>query len=400
MPPHVVDWLNLIFRWAHVTIGIAWIGSSFYFNWLENSLNRDDPREGIEGSLWAVHGGGFYFVEKLDVAPDEMPDKLHWFMYEAYFTWVTGICLLAIVYYLRPDAFLLGANPAGIGAWTGIGIGVVSLILAWLVYDLLCRSPLGENNVVLTVLGFIIMTAAAWGFTQVFNPRAAYIHVGAMIGTMMAGNVFFVIIPAHQELVDAVEEGREPDAAVGEHAAMRSLHNNYLTLPILYIMISNHFSSTWGHEYNWVILAGLALTGAAVRHWFNLRGRGDLNVWILPAAAIGIAALGIVTSPNLKIGEPAPAYVDHEPVSYKKAEAIIANRCVQCHSENPSDDIFAVAPAGVKFDTPEQIKQYADRIMIRAVEQKNMPFNNKTNMTRKERTILGAWIHQGAKLDE
>ena len=289
---HVTEWMNLVVRWVHIVFGIAWIGASFYFNFLENSLNRTkDLREGIAGNLWAVHGGGFYYLEKYKVAPTEIPKDLHWFKYEAYFTWVSGIALLVIVYYLDAKAYLIDPAVLDISPTAAISIGVGSLIFGWIVYDFLCKSSLSKNPVLFGLILFLFIIGASWFFSHVFNSRAAYIHVGALIGTWMVGNVFRVIIPSQKAMVNAAKAGKLVDPTLGKNALFRSKQNNYFTLPVIFIMISNHFPSTYGNEFNWIVLIGLSLASVLVKHYLNLIEKGEKSVWILPAAVAGMIAL-------------------------------------------------------------------------------------------------------------
>ncbi len=400
MNAHLNEWLNLTIRWLHVIAGVAWIGTSFYFVWLENLLERhkDDLPEGVEGDLWAVHGGGFYHLQKFEVAPDELPDTLHWFKWEAYFTWIFGLSLLIVVYYFNSSVLMVDPSVAQISNTTAIAIGVGSIIGGWVVYDVLCRTPLLKRPTMFLAVMFAIMVAAAYGLSQVLNPRAAYIHIGAMLGTMMAGNVFFVIIPNQKKMVAAAEDGRQPNAADGQYAALRSRHNNYFTLPVLFIMISNHFSSTYGNPYGWAILAGLSAIGIAIRHHFNVRHKTNKWAWTMFAGAAGMVALGLVTSPHFVNGGQQDELKQMDPVSFQQVHSIIRQRCTRCHSKNPTDDVFTSAPKGVMFDTPEEIQKRADRIKTRVYDQKTMPLANKTHITPKERKIIGAWVEQGASL--
>lgn len=396
----IADWLSLILRWLHIIFGAAWIGTSFYFNWLNNHVRpveEGETREGVAGELWSIHGGKFYQVVKYGVAPPRLPKTLHWFKYEAYFTWVTGFFLLAIVYYLEPSAYLVDANvrvlhglfPAG---WVEIGavaIGVTTLIAGWVVYDLLCKSPLARLPVLFAIVGFALMTGAAFGLTQIFGSRAAYIHVGALIGTIMAWNVFYVIIPNQKRVVAAMTEGKDPDPRLGEAGALRSLHNNYLTLPVLFVMVSNHYPMTFGHAWNWAILAAISLIGAGVRHWFNLHGQGRKNAWLLPAAAVAMIALALVSSPK------SAAEYEGE-VTFAMVRDIVDRRCVECHSATPTSELYDAAPQGVMFDTPQQIADRASRINTQVVVTQQMPLSNLTGMTDEERAILAAWYQRGA----
>ncbi|NNE28761.1 MAG: urate hydroxylase PuuD, partial [Saprospiraceae bacterium] len=263
MQGYVMEWLNLLIRWAHVVAGIMWIGASFYFVFLENNLNRTkNIRNELAGNLWAVHGGGFYFLEKYKIAPKKIPKDLHWFKYEAYFTFITGFLLLVVVYYLDARAFLIDPSVADISIPMAITIGLASLAIGWIVYDRMCKSPLVEKPILFAIVGFILLTLMAYALTQLFNPRAAFIHIGAMIGGIMVGNVFFNIIPAQKAMVKAATIGEPLDPSLGKKAGQRSYHNNYFTLPVIFIMISNHFPSTFGHEFNWAILAAISLISA------------------------------------------------------------------------------------------------------------------------------------------
>jgi len=402
MDAHIIEWLNLTVRWIHIITGIAWIGSSFYFNWLENALNRTkNLRDEIAGDLWAIHGGGFYYLEKYKVSPESIPKNLHWFKYEAYFTWISGFSLLIIVYYLNANLYMVDSGENAINPNWAILIGIWTLIGGWFLYDALCETPLVKNPLLFSFLGLFLVMIIAYLLTQVFSSRAAYIHVGALIGTCMAANVFRVIIPSQKKLVKAAKEGKKPDPKDGKKAAMRSLHNNYMTLPVLFIMISNHFPSTYGNEYNWLILGALFLIGAGVRHYYNMRGKGKGSkaFWILPAAILGMALLTWYTSPT-RAKSFATTDDQQSKVSFSTANAIIQSRCTTCHSASPTDDLFVVAPNGVMFDTPEQIKKHADNILIRSVHNKTMPLANKTGMTEEERETLRRWIEQGAVIKE
>lgn len=397
MESHLTEWLNLIVRWAHVVAGILWIGASFYFIFLENSLNRTkNLKDGIAGDLWAIHGGGFYYLEKYKLAPGKIPKELHWFKYEAYFTWITGFALLWIVYYMNASVYMVDPEVMDIDPGHAVIIGLASLLLSWIGYDLLCKSPIGKNSILFSIVGFVLITLISWGLCQVFSGRAAFIHVGAIIGTLMVGNVFWVIIPSQKALVNAAKEGKPLDSALGQNAGLRSLHNNYFTLPVIFIMISNHFPSTFGNNMNWAVLAGLTLTSAIVKHYWNLLERGKQSFWILPVAAVGLLALIIVTAPISKDD----ILKDADPVSFAEISEIFNNRCTSCHSNSPTDDIWKTAPNGVMFDTPEQIIQLKDKILNRVVITKTMPQANKSGMKQKERDLIEIWLFQGAKTEQ
>lgn len=423
MEAHLTEWLNLSIRWVHMITGIAWIGASFYFVWLENNLNRKNPRDGLSGDLWAIHGGGIYHLEKYKLAPPKMPENLHWFKWEAYFTWMSGVALLTVVFYLNPTLYLI-APGVDLSPAAAIGIGIGSLVAGWFIYDLLCDSPLGKQPALLGLILFVLVIGAAWGFTQVFSGRGAYIHVGALIGTIMVGNVFRIIMPAQRALVKAIEENRTPDPALPAKGLLRSRHNNYFTLPVLFIMISNHFPSTYGSQYNWLILAGIAVIAVLVRHYFNTRHESNRFAWTLPAGALGMICLAFVTSPNYKAATPAPvvsapqapasapAQAAEQPAGqapqasassgspqFDKVHSVIQERCTVCHSAKPTSPLFTAAPAGVMFDTPQQIQAMAPKIQAQAVASQIMPLGNITQMTPEERELIGSWIAQGARTE-
>lgn len=428
MEAHFTEWLNLGVRWIHMITGIAWIGASFYFVWLENNLNRSNPREGLSGDLWAIHGGGIYHLEKYKLAPPKMPENLHWFKWEAYFTWLSGVALLLVVYYLNPSLYLVkpGVDLAPAAA---IAIGLGSMAASYLIYHVLCDSPLGKRPALLGAVLFVLIIAAAYGFSQIFSGRAAYIHVGAIIGTIMVGNVFFTIMPAQRALVKAIETNTTPDPLLPAKGLLRSRHNNYFTLPVLFIMISNHFPSTYGSQYNWLILAGIAILAVLVRHYFNTRHDSSKYVWTLPAAALGMICLAYVTSPANRAPAAAPVAAVEQPAAsetlskveevassqpdaqenptpatggaataadFGKVESVIHERCTVCHSANPSSPMFSAAPAGLMLDTPEQMQAQAAKIHAQSVASQIMPLGNITQMTQDERDLIGNWIAKGA----
>ena len=389
MDPYANEWLDLLVRWLHVIAAIAWIGSSFYFIALDNHLRppkeEADAERGVGGEAWEIHGGGFYQVQKYRLAPRALPEPLHWFKWEAYTTWLSGFALLIVLYYVNADTYLIDKSVADLRPWEAIAISIALLAAAWLAYDGLCR--LIPNDLALAAILLVLVTLAAWGVSHLFSGRAEYIQIGAMLGTMMAGNVFLVIIPAHWELIRAKEAGREPDAAAGLRAKQRSVHNNYLTLPVVFTMISNHFPITYGHSYSWLTLVALLVIGAWVRHFFNLRHTGRAAWWIPVTAALAIAGVAVAIRPHGSSGGTA--------VPFTRAQAIVQARCVPCHSAQPTK--ADSAPLGLVFDTPEQIHAQASLIEQVAVRTKVMPLGNQTGMTQSERDVLGAWIQQGAK---
>ena len=390
---HLMEWLNIIVRLMHITFGIAWIGASFYFVFLENSLNRTKGlRDELAGNLWAVHGGGFYYVEKYKIAPQKIPKNLHWFKYEAYFTWLSGFCLLFIVYYFNAAALLIDKNVLDITPLTGIGIGVGSFIAAWFIYDLLCKSPVGKKGILFTIIGTIIAIGFAYAYTRIFSARAAYVHFGAMIGSIMVANVFFVIIPSQKAMVKAARENKPLDATLGKNAGWRSLHNNYFTLPVLFVMISNHFPSTFGYKYPWLILGLITIGAAGVKHYLNLKEKGQLSVWVLPVSSLILLGAAFISAPSKNAG------ACDATISINEVTNIVNKRCITCHSSRPTDDVYKTAPNGVMFDTPDDIFRKKDLIMQRVVITKTMPQNNKTNITQEERDMIGCWIQQGATI--
>jgi uncharacterized membrane protein len=393
LDPYVTDWLNLLTRWLHVIAGIVWIGSSFYFIALDNHLrppkDSRDADEGVGGETWEIHGGGFYEIQKYRVAPRELPETLHWFKWEAYTTWLSGFALMIVLYYLNADTYLIDREVADLSTGAAVAISVGLLAAAWLVYDGLCRV-LASRPLVLAALLLGLTTLAAWGIGHLFSGRAVYLQVGAMLGTMMVGNVFFTIIPAHWELVRAKKAGRQPDPAANKRAKLRSVHNNYLTLPVVFTMISNHFPFTYGYEHGWLVLVALIVIGAWVRHFFNLRHQGRTVWWIPITATVAVVALAVAIKPDEGGGGGGGAPV--KAVSAAEAQAIVKRRCVPCHSQTPTQQGFETAPAGVRFDTIEEIKAEADAIKAQAVDSKAMPLGNVTGMTDEERETLGDWI--------
>jgi uncharacterized membrane protein len=386
------EWLDFLARWLHVIAGIVWIGTSFYFIALDNHLRPPgrEAGEGVGGEAWEIHGGGFYRVQKYRVAPPSLPERLLWFKWEAYTTWLSGFALFVLLYYVNARTYLIDKSVADLSPTAAIAISIGLLVVAWVVYDVLCRVVKSEFVVAVALLG--LTTLAAWGCSRLFSGRAEYIQVGAMLGTVMAANVFFVIIPAHWDLVRAKEMGREPDPAPGLRAKQRSVHNNYLTLPVLFAMLSNHFPSSYGHSYSWLVLMAMMLIGAWIRVFFNLRHQGR-NVWAIPVtAALAIAGVAVAIRPEGGAGGGPVA----GSVSFARVESIVEQRCVPCHSLHPTK--VSVAPKGVVFDTPTQIAAQASAIEQVAVTTKVMPIANATGMTQAERDLLGAWIRQGARI--
>ncbi|MFM9937674.1 MAG: urate hydroxylase PuuD [Novosphingobium sp.] len=388
------EWLNLAIRWFHLTAGIAWIGSSFYFVWLDNHLVP--PKSGeASGEVWSVHGGGFYHKQKYQVAPNQMPEDLHWFKWEAYTTWLTGFSLLVLIYWVGAASFLIDPAKAALSQGAAVGVGAASLVAGWLVYDGLCRSPLGHDNRLLGAVWFALLVTAAYGLDQVFSARGAYLHVGAIIGTTMVGNVFFVIIPNQRKVVAALVAGEVPDPALGKAAKARSLHNNYMTLPVLFIMISPHYAMTFGADRPWLVLALLGLTGVAVRHVFNLRHRGAPTGRAMAVAGV-LAFISVTYVSAEKATLPAKvASTAAGPANWASVQPIFARHCVACHAEKPTSDMVTAPPLGVMLDSYEHARQFAPRVQKVAVDAEIMPLGNTTGMTRAERDALGRWITAG-----
>ncbi len=396
----LMEWLHLGIRWIHIITGIAWIGASFYFIWLDMNLTppqkggRKD-KDGVGGELWAIHGGGFYEVQKYRLAPPALPDHLHWFKYEAYFTWLSGFVLLTLLYYFGAEIYLIDQDVADISADTAILIGLGSLIGSWLVYDFLCKTPLIRHQGVFGLVLFLLLTFAAWGLAQVFSGRGAFIHLGAIIGTIMAANVMMVIMPGQRALVSAAEKGEEPDPAPGLKAKQRSLHNNYFTLPVLFIMISNHYPMTFGHEFSWLVLAAIAAVGVLVRHYFNMKnqGKSKQGFVLLPISFVLFFIIAWAATPKTEDLSAGP------PVPFAQVERIIQDRCASCHAAKPTSEDFETPPKGVKLETMAQIVREQTRIRQQTVDTDAMPHGNITEMTEEERKMLGRWIAQGASID-
>ena len=392
MEAYAGEWLQLLIRWVHLITGIAWIGSSFYFVWLDNTLLPPNDgfgaEQGVGGEVWAVHGGGFYHVQKLRGAPAVLPEPLHWFKWEAYWTWMSGLALLVVMYYAHADIYLVDRTVANVSPLQAVGISVALLAAGWVFYDQLCKR-LGlerEKTLAATMVAFVI--AVAWGLSHLFPGRALYMEIGAMLGTIMAANVFFVIIPSQRKLVEAKERGVAPDPVYGQRGKQRSVHNNYFTLPVLFVMISNHYPITWGHPRAWLVLVAILLLAAYVRHFFNLRHKGR-TIWAIPVtAALGALVLAIAIAPAKPQAVAVPGLAD--------VQRIVSARCAACHAERPTHEGFAVAPKGILLDSAERIRVNAEKIRQQSVATRAMPIGNLTGMTDAERATLGAWIAAGA----
>ena len=413
-----LDWISLFVRWFHVIAGVAWIGASFYFIWLDNNL-RTPPKwkqdKGIKGDLWAIHGGGFYEVAKYAYGPEKMPETLHWFKWEAYTTWLSGFALLIIVYYFGASAYLIDPSVNAMSPGTAVSLGLGLIFGGLALYEFSCRSPLAKYPLAFGIGLVALVCIVSYLSTQWFSGRGAYIHVGALIGTIMAGNVFFNIMPNQRKMVAAVADKKDIDPNWGASAKLRSVHNNYFTLPLLFIMISNHYPMTYQHPQNWLVLIAIMATAAWIRHFFNLRHVGTTKPGILVSGAVAMLAIALWVSwpqspsHTSNEGHEDVSLVDEvgkkvtannavaqasSEVSNERVVSLITTHCVGCHSRTPTDDIFKVAPLGVVLDTWEDIERFAPQVVRRTTVTKDMPFLNKTKMTDEERQEIARWFAQ------
>lgn len=397
MEAYVVDWLNLLGRWVHLITGVAWIGSSFYFIWLDNHLvppvASDDDAKGVGGELWSVHGGGFYHAQKYRVAPAQIPPTLHWFKWEAYSTWFSGMFLLALIYWYGASIYLIDPTVADLSPLAAVGIGVAVLLFGWKIYDGLCRSPLGNNERALSAVLFALVALLAWGLCQLFSGRGAYIHYGAVLGSIMVANVYYVIIPGQRRMVAAAEQGKLPDPEDGLRAKQRSVHNTYFTLPVLFVMTSNHFAMTFSHKYNWLILIALSLAGALIRVWFVARHKGRATPLPLVVAGALLLAVAVAIAPR-------SSEAVARDVTLAELRPVIEERCTVCHAARPTHPAFPAAPAGVLLETDEQIIAERERIYQQTVVTRVMPIGNLTGMSDDERSQVDAWYRSAADHDD
>ena len=403
MTAYLIDWLSLLGRWLHFITGIAWIGSSFYFVWLNNHLLRpEDPAlaaKGVSGELWSVHGGAFYHAQKYQVAPPVLPRTLHWFYWEAYTTFLSGFFLLCVLYYGQAEIYLIDPAVAALSKPGAIALGLGFLVVGWLVYDGLCRTPLARHETTLGIVVAVLLSGAAWGMCHLFSGRGAFIQFGAMLGTIMVANVYFVIIPGQRGMVRAMQEGREPDAQLGLRGKQRSTHNTYFTLPVLFTMISNHYAMTFGARYNWLVLIAISAAGALIRVYFVSRHgtheRGErasllpaaLAVLLLAGVAFALAPARSSQSDAAAAGSPA--------VQFEHVQAIVTQRCAVCHTAVPVQGGFSAPPAGVRLDQPQFILLHTAK-MQQQLATRAMPVGNVTGLTEQERAELLAWIQRGA----
>jgi uncharacterized membrane protein len=383
MDPYLRDVLDVLLRMLHVTAGIAWIGASFYFVRLDLALRppkrAEDAEAGVAGEFWGVHGGGLYHSQKYRLAPAEMPEPLHWFKWEAYTTWLSGFALFVVLYYTDAGTRLIDPSVADLSTGEAVALSLVGIVLAWVVYDVLCRTLGQRSQAALALVGTGLVALAAWGAGELFAARAAYLQVGVMLGTIMAANVFVVIIPAHRKLVAAMKEGREPDPAPLLEAKNRSVHNNYLTLPVLFTMLAGHFAFVFGASQAWLVFVAIAVLTALIRVFFNRWHAGKRAWWIPALAAAAVVGLALWLRPE----ESAPA--SGQTATFAQIQPIVQQRCAPCHSG-------ASAPLGIRFETRAQIEAHAADIERQAVQTKAMPPGNATGITDDERALLGAWI--------
>jgi len=399
---YLLDWCGLLVRWLHIVAGIAWIGASFYFVWLDNHLQPPtdqapaDP--GVAGELWAVHGGGFYRSQKYRVAPPVLPQTLHWFYWEAYTTWLSGFALLCLLYFFRAEAYLIDPDVASLSKPAAILIGVGTLIGSWLIYDGLCRSPLGEKPRALGLAVSLVTAAEAWGLCRIFSGRGAFMLFGAALGTIMVANVLFVIIPGQRELVRAKLEGRPVDPAPGLRGKQRSVHNTYFTLPVLFVMISNHYAMTYGGRHNWLVLIALSFAGACIRAWFVARHRPAqsgyraavpalLGVLTLAALVVALAPPGVSGAGGALAGAPAA-----DPL---RVQLVVEQRCAPCHAEKPTQPGFSAAPNGIVLETLDQVRAHRPEVQ-QQLALRAMPLGNLTGMTEAERSLVLVWLNGAA----
>jgi len=388
MEAYIVEWLNLLARWLHFITGIAWIGSSFYFVWLDNHLEApklpEDDEKGVGGELLSVHGGGFYHAQKNRVAPQLLPETLHWFKWEAYSTWLSGMFLLILVYWYGAQVYLIDPGVAELSPLNAVGIAAAFIVGGWLVYDLLCKSKLGNDDRLFGLVLFALVSILAWGLCQLFGGRGAYIHFGVVLGTIMVANVFFVIIPGQKRMVNAAERGEAPDPRDAIAARQRSVHNTYFTLPVLFVMTSNHYAMTYSHEYNWAILIAIALAGALIRVYFVARHKGRASSLPIIIAIILLAGVAALIAPHTSAAS-------GESVVFEDVRSVVHRRCTTCHSNTPTHPAFPAAPAGVILDTDAQITAEAQRIHQQTVVTRVMPIGNLTGISEDERDLIDRW---------
>ncbi len=397
MEAYLLDWANLLLRWLHLITGIAWIGASFYFVMLDNSLKppkkEEDKKRGVLGELWAVHGGGFYNSQKFLLGPigEPLTRDLHWSKWEAYTTWLSGFGLMTVIYYFGASSFLIDKNVMDLSPMMAIVISLGFLAIGWIFYDLVCRNMVGKDNL-LAVIVFIFVVIITFALFHIFSARAAYLHVGAMLGTIMAANVFFHIMPGQRKMVAQIHAGEEVGSMPGIIGKQRSVHNTYFTLPVLFIMISNHYPMTYANKYGWLVLLVMILAGVLIRQYFVLRHRHQAKLWLPIVGVLLIGALIVVMAPK-------SVDAGGDKVAFSQIQEVLETRCVSCHAAKPTQAGFAQAPKGVLLETPEEVKQHAAK-MAETVASGYMPIGNMTNITDEERALIAKWFAQGASVTD
>ena len=399
MESYLLDWVNLLLRWAHVITAIAWIGSSFYFVFLDSSLtppqDEDLKRQGVSGELWAVHGGGFYHPVKFNVSPPSLPDHLHWFFWESYTTWLTGFALFTVSHLWNAGTYLVDKSLMAWSSGAAISVALSFLVVFWMLYDAICQffGQRKNGDAIVGALVLVLVCIASWLACHWFAGRAAYLLVGAMIATAMSANVFFWIIPGQKKVIASIEAGEPVDPVHGQRGKQRSVHNTYFTLPVLFAMLSNHYSFTWSHPQNWLVLILMMFAGAAIRQFFVMRHGYKLgrNPHPLPYALVGVAAIvAVVLWLKPEAGSAGAALASSVPPSYPQVQKVVEQRCYVCHGAQ-------IQMKNIRLDSPEALKQHAAAVYQMAVVAKTMPMNNATNITDGERALLGQWIQAGAK---
>jgi uncharacterized membrane protein len=388
---YLAEWANLLIRWTHLITGIAWIGTSFYFIGLDNQL--DQPRDGnprVKGEQWSIHGGGFYHKQKYQVAPAQLPEKLHWFKWEAYWTWISGFSLFVLIYWANAGTYLVDPTVLDMPPWLAVVLSAAMLAGGWVVYDLICRSKFGESERKLSIAMVALLVTAAFVACHLFSGRGAFLQVGAMTGTIMVANVAMVIMPGQRRMVEAMRIGREPDPKYGRWGKQRSVHNTYLTLPVLFLMISPHYPMTWSHPWNWVILLAFALAGALVRQFFVARQLGRNQLALPAVAALVVVGLVFALAPARR-----PQLAGVEVPAIAEVQSIAAARCATCHAARPTFEGISAPPKGVVLEAAPLLRRWAPAIR-QQVETEAMPPGNLTEMTAEERAKMIAWIAAGA----
>ena len=395
MEAYVLEYLNFAIRWLHMIAGIAWIGASLYFVWLDSSLlpPKDQPSRdiGIGGEVWALHGGGFYRAQKFSVAPPELPTPLHWFKWEAYTTWLSGFALLILIYYVQADIYLIDKSVMNLTPVAAIAVGLGVLAMTWIIYDLMCRSPLGDNEPMFAGVMFVLLAPLAYGLTHMFSGRGAFIHFGAVIGTIMVANVFFVIMPGQRAMVAAKVAGEVVDPIHGARGKQRSVHNTYFTLPVVFVMVSNHYAGFTNHKHAWAILMAISLAGALIRLYSVLSHRGVKRHMLWMSGYGILIALFIALFPK-PVEQQAGAGV-----KFSDVKRVIEAKCAVCHAAQPTFQGFNAPPKNVMLETADQIRLLAQQINQQTVVAKAMPPGNLTQLSNDERALIGTWFAQGAK---